>query len=175
VDNEAKGELDRFADALNAAADVKAVLVGYASLAEEKDATRRTTMAAQRAINSKDYLTSEKGIDPVRIEVRTAEGDAQKVELWLVPAGASFNTEGTAPVDEAKIKAIPRKPLPTKAGTKPAHATKPRPAAKPVPDKNSSPTSTPSETKPTAAPSADSKPASKAELHRYTLSLEKTS
>ncbi len=175
VDNEAKGELDRFADALSAAADVKAVLVGYASLAEEKDATRRTTMAAQRVINSKDYLTSEKGIDPVRIEVRTAEGDAQKVELWLVPAGASFNTEGTATVDEAKIKAIPRKPLPTKAGTKPAHATKPRQAAKPVPNKNSSPTPTPAEPKPTAAPSADSKPATKAELRHYTLSLEKTS
>ncbi len=91
------------------------------------------------------------------------------------PRRRRFNTEGTATVDEAKLKAIPRKPLTTKAGTKPAHATKPRPVAKPVPNKNSSPTSTPAEPKPTAAPSADSKPATKAELRHYTLSLEKTS
>jgi outer membrane protein OmpA-like peptidoglycan-associated protein len=106
VDNEAKGELDRYADALNAAPDSKGVVVGYETATEPK------AFAAERAVNTKDYLTKEKGIDPARIEPRTGSGDDQKTELWIVPADAFFPAEGTKAVDESRVKAIPRAAAP---------------------------------------------------------------
>ncbi len=108
VDNEAKGELDRYADALAAAPDVKGVAVGFAAADEEKAATN---FAAQRAVNTKSYLTKDKGTDPVRIEPRTGAEGAQKVDLWIVPAGVNFVADGTKVVDESKVKAVPRLPL----------------------------------------------------------------
>ncbi len=93
VDNEAKGELDRYADALAAAPDAKGVVVGYATAKEDtpkKGSKKRPDFAARRAVNTKDYVTKEKGIDPARIEPRTGTGDDQKTELWIVPAGATF-------------------------------------------------------------------------------------
>jgi hypothetical protein len=46
----------------------------------------------------------------------TSNEDGQKVEDYLVPAGASFNADvqGTTPVDETAVKAQPRKPLPVR-------------------------------------------------------------
>lgn len=114
VDNEAKGELDRFADALAATPDAKAVVLGYSSAAESKD-NKSLDFAAQRAVNTKDYLQEDKGIDPVRIEPRVGSGDGQKVELWLVPAGANFTSEGNTVVDEKKVTAVPRKALKPKS------------------------------------------------------------
>jgi len=118
VDNEAKGELDRYADALAAAPDVKGVVVGYAAATEDKDST---SFASQRAVNTKDYLTKEKGLDPARIEPRTGSGGDQKVELWIIPAGASLAAEGTTVVDESKVKAVPRAALKTKKTHRKAH------------------------------------------------------
>lgn len=110
VDNEAKGELDRYADALAADPDAKGVVVGYAT--EKESAHRRTAdFAAKRAVNTKDYLVKEKGIDPTRIEPRIGTGNDKKVELWIVPAEATFPSEGTAVVDENKVKAVPRTAL----------------------------------------------------------------
>lgn len=111
VNNEAKGELDRYADALAAAPDAKAVIVGYASGMEgapKKGSAKNSSLAAQRAVNTKDYVGREKGIDPLRIEVRTGTGDEQNADLWIVPAGATFAVEGTQAVDEAGVKAVPR-------------------------------------------------------------------
>ena len=111
VDNEAKGELDRYADALAAAPDAKGVVVGYATAREDtpkKGSKKSPDFAARRAVNTKDYVTKEKGIDPARIEPRTGTGDDQKTELWIVPAGATFPAEGTTVVDEAKVKPVPR-------------------------------------------------------------------
>ncbi|SRR6266568_318333 len=105
VDNEAKGELDRYADALAASPEVKGVAVGYAAAPEDKD------KAAQRAVNAKNYLQKDKGTDPARIEPRTGVDNAQKVDLWIVPAGANFAAEGTSVVDESKVRAVPRVPL----------------------------------------------------------------
>jgi outer membrane protein OmpA-like peptidoglycan-associated protein len=122
VDNEAKGELDRFADALAATPDAKAVLVGYAA-AEEAADSKSANFAAERAVNTKDYLKKEKGVDPIRLEPRTATGAGQKVELWLVPAGSSFAAEGTTVVDESKVTAVPRVPLKPKAHRKARHRT----------------------------------------------------
>ena len=110
VDNEAKGELDRFADALAATPDAKAIVLGYSSAAESKD-NKSLDFAAQRAVNTKDYLKKDKGIDPLRVELRIGSGDGQKVELWLVPAGAIFSSEGNTAVDERKVTAVPRAAL----------------------------------------------------------------
>jgi hypothetical protein len=110
VCNEAKGELDRYADALAAAPDAKGVVVGYATAKEDeaKKGKMKPEFAAQRAVNTKDYLVKEKGIDPARIETRTGSGDDQKVDLWIVPAGATFPEAGTTAVDESNVKAVPR-------------------------------------------------------------------
>lgn len=121
VDNEAKGELDRYADALAAAPDAKGVVVGYATAKENTAPKGRNEVpdfAAQRAVNTKDYITKEKGIDPARIEPRTGDGSGQRVELWIVPAGAVFHEAGTTVVDQAKVKAVPRVALKKRAAHK---------------------------------------------------------
>ncbi len=124
VDNEAKGELDRYADALAAAPDSKGVVVGYATAKEntpKKGSKHVPDFAAQRAVNTKEYVTKEKGIDPARIEPRTGSGEGQKVDLWIVPAGATFPEAGTTVVDEAKVKAVPRVAVRKKAHKRAAH------------------------------------------------------
>jgi len=74
---------------------------------------KRKNLAAERAVNSKAYLTggeSKLGIDPSRIEVRTGSGGTKTAEYWTVPAGATFSGEGTQRVDETKVKAVPDHP-----------------------------------------------------------------
>jgi hypothetical protein len=125
VDNEAKACLDQVALSLQQQADAKAVLVGQSD-AKEKARTERQQKyaekhkrakvedaAAQRAVNAKDYLVTEKGIDASRISVATTAEDGQKVSDYLVPAGADFNADvqGTTPVDESTVKPQARKPL----------------------------------------------------------------
>jgi hypothetical protein len=121
VDNEAKACLDDIALSLQKQSDAKAVLVGE-STAEERTAKQMKkhakgegaeNLAAQRAVNTKDYLVTEKGIDASRISVATGSMDGKRVEDYLVPAGASFSDDvhGTTPVDEAVVKAQARKPL----------------------------------------------------------------
>lgn len=129
VDNEAKACLDEVALDLQRQSDAKAVIVGEAN-AKEKAAQQKAearaakrkhakpveNLAAQRAVNTKDYLVTEKGIDASRISVATGSGDDQKVENYLVPSGANFNSDvtGTNPVDESTVKAQTRKALPTR-------------------------------------------------------------
>ncbi len=124
VDNEAKGELDRYADALAAAPDAKGVLVGEATAKEAfvlSGGKAVVDFAAQRAVNTKDYLTKEKGIDPARIEPRIGSGEGKTVELWIVPAGASFPATGTTVVDQVKVKPVPRIPLKKRAAHRRVH------------------------------------------------------
>jgi len=131
VDNEAKACLDEVALSLQKQSDAKAVVVGTSD-AKEKAATEKEAkkalkhkhakvldLAAERAVNTKEYLVTEKGIDASRITVATEPTDGQKVEDYLVPAGASFSSDvaGTTPVDETVVKPVVRKPL----GAKPAH------------------------------------------------------
>jgi ribosomal protein S11 len=126
VDNEAKACLDEISLNLQNQADSKAVLVGYAN-AKEKAITEKqqayaakhkkakvTDYAAQRAVNAKNYLVTEKGIDGSRISLATGTDDAQKVNDYLVPSGATFGSDiqGTTPVDESTLKPEVRKPLP---------------------------------------------------------------
>jgi outer membrane protein OmpA-like peptidoglycan-associated protein len=101
VDNAAKAILDDVALKLQRDADAKAVVIGSADPAELK-LKKNANLAAERAYNTKEYLTKEKGIDPSRIELRTG-GEGTKAEIWIVPAGASFTGEGTTVVDESKF------------------------------------------------------------------------
>jgi hypothetical protein len=128
VDNEAKACLDEVALDLQKQTDAKAVIVGESNAKEkakfekeQKFAARHKhahaeDLAAMRAVNTKQYLVTDKGIDPSRITVATGSGDDQKVENYLVPSGADFNTDtpGTTPVDESTVKPQVRKPLGTR-------------------------------------------------------------
>jgi outer membrane protein OmpA-like peptidoglycan-associated protein len=111
VDNAAKAVLDEVALRLQREADAKGVIVGFG-----KDTKKEKNLAARRAVNTKQYLTEEKGIDPSRLEVRTGEGDTDTADIWIVPVGATFPAAGTATVDETKIKApVVKKPAAPKA------------------------------------------------------------
>lgn len=105
VDNAAKAILDDVALKLQRDADAKAVVIGMADTAEAK---KTKNLAAMRAYNTKEYLVKEKGIDPSRIELRT-DGEGQKAEIWIVPAGASFTGENTTVVDESMFAKKPAK------------------------------------------------------------------
>ena len=116
VDNTAKAILDEVALRLQRDADSTAVVVGYASADEVKPKYKRMKakmtaeeLAAQRAVNTKEYLTKEKGIDPSRIKVATGTGDEAKADIWIVPQGATFNEPGTTMVDESVVKPTPEK------------------------------------------------------------------
>ncbi|MHB1021447.1 MAG: OmpA family protein [Acidobacteriaceae bacterium] len=110
VDNEAKACLDDVALSLQRSADAKAVLVASSTDKEKKMLKRRSRhadvnkLAEERAVNTKAYLTKEKGIDPSRIELFTGSDNATTVQNTLVPAGASFDTSTLTPVDEAKFE-----------------------------------------------------------------------
>ena len=82
--------------------------------------------AAQRAVNAKDYLVTEKGVDASRISAATGTTDGQTVEDYLVPSGATFTNDvnGTTPVDETAVKPEVRKPLPERHPGKTAAAGK---------------------------------------------------
>jgi len=73
--------------------------------------------AAQRAVNTKDYLVTEKGIDASRVTVYEGTGDGQKVEDYLVPSGATFSVDGATAVS-GDVKAQPRKALAEKHHSK---------------------------------------------------------
>lgn len=108
VDNTCKAILDDVAKNLQQNAESKLVIVGNAEPAE-----KRKDLAAERAVDSKAYLTggeAKLGIDPSRIETRTGSGGTKTAEYWIVPAGATFTGEGTQPVDEMKVKAVPDHP-----------------------------------------------------------------
>jgi outer membrane protein OmpA-like peptidoglycan-associated protein len=122
VDNEAKAILDDVALRLQRDADAKAVVVGNAA----GNAKNKARLAAQRAINTKDYLTREKGLDPSRISVMTGGEDEDKSDIYIVPPGATFNEPNTQPVDESKMKAQPRTPGRARG------AARAKPAAKPA-------------------------------------------
>jgi len=145
VDNDAKACLDEVALGLQKQTDATAVVVGNATAAEKappkhaKKHAKMEDLAAQRAVNTKDYLVTEKGIDASRISVATGTGDEQKVEDYLVPSGATFTADvmGTTPVDESMVKPQARKALApaahhAHAGAGMHHAAKAAPAAAPA-------------------------------------------
>ena len=109
VDNEAKACLDDVALALQRSSDARLALVGNTESKESATkGKKKPNYAAQRAVNTKDYLVTDKGIDPSRITVYTGTDDARTVTTTLVPAGATLDTANNAPVDESTVKAVPR-------------------------------------------------------------------
>ena len=119
VDNTCKAILDDVALRLQQEPDAKLVIVGNADPSE-----KRKNLAAERAVDSKAYLSggeAKQAIDASRIETRTGNGGTKTAEYWVVPAGASFDSAGSEPVDETKVKAIPDHP---------AAAAKKKPAKK---------------------------------------------
>ncbi len=138
VDNEAKACLDQVALDLKQQADAKAVIVGEQNSDEAAKTAKQQKyamhhkhatvdlFAAQRAVNAKDYLVTEQGIDASRISVATGTTDGQTVENYLVPAGATFSSDvtGTTTVDDTAVKPQVRKPLPERHPTRKAKAPK---------------------------------------------------
>jgi hypothetical protein len=129
VDNEAKACLDDVALALQRSSDAKLALVGNENAKEQaadaREAKRKhpkPNAASLRAVNTKDYLVTEKGLDPSRIMVYTGADDAQTVTTTLIPAGATNPAGSDTTVDESAVKAVPRTP--------PARAAKKKAAAK---------------------------------------------
>jgi hypothetical protein len=128
VDNEAKACLDQVALDLKQQADAKVVLVGEQTSDEAAKTAKEQAYAAkhkravvddfnaQRAVNAKDYLVTEQGIDASRVSVDTGSTEGQTVENYLVPVGATFTNDvsGTSPVDETAVKPQTRNPLPEK-------------------------------------------------------------
>jgi outer membrane protein OmpA-like peptidoglycan-associated protein len=137
VDNEAKACLDEVALNAQQKPDATVVVVGEKGnvvekiLKGKKKREMMADLAAQRAVNTKDYLVKEKGIDASRISVRTGTQSANEVENYLVPAGATFDSDvpGTTAVDESTVKPQARVAL----GAKPAaHHHKKKAAAAPA-------------------------------------------
>ncbi len=104
VDNEAKACLDDIA--LNAQRDpnAKLAITGSAASGEKKG----PMMAGQRAVNTKAYLVTEKGIDASRITVYTGTTDGKTAAMTLIPTGATFATDGLTTVDESAVKVVSR-------------------------------------------------------------------
>lgn len=132
VDNEAKACLDDIAVALGHQTDAKLVVVG------NSDPEEKPQIAAERAMNIRQYLTDEKSIDPSRISVRVGETSGRTAKSYLVPAGSTFAEPNTQRFDE---KQIPRKGQaygkPRQPGSKPMHKkaaakSAAKPAAKPT-------------------------------------------
>jgi hypothetical protein len=105
VDNEGKACLDDLALSLQRSTDATLDVVGNAASTEKDGPTK----AAERAVNTKDYLVKEKGIDPSRVAVFTGTDDAKVVTTTLVPSGAAPVT--ATPVDESAVKPQPREAL----------------------------------------------------------------
>jgi opacity protein-like surface antigen len=94
VDNEGKACLDEIALNLQRNSDAQLAIVGNTASHE----IGGNKLATQRAVNTKAYLVSEKGIDPARIAVYTGSQDGKIVSATLIPAGAAFDNTGDTPV-----------------------------------------------------------------------------
>jgi hypothetical protein len=110
VDNTCKAVLDDVALRMQREADAKLVIVGNSDPSE-----KRKNLAGERAVDAKFYLSggeAKQAIDSSRIEVRTGSAGTKTAEFWVVPSGATFAGEGTQPVDESMVKAVPDHPKP---------------------------------------------------------------
>lgn len=126
VDNEAKACLDQVALTLKQQTDAKLVIVADSNAKEKNTEAKEQKraahnkhvkvedFAAQRAVNAKNYLVTDQGIDATRIDAMTGTGDEQSAQSYLVPAGANFasDVQGATPVDATLVKPQERKPLP---------------------------------------------------------------
>jgi hypothetical protein len=114
VDNEAKACLDEVALSLQQQSSATAVVVGEsAPMKGKKAAEMSDKLAKERSVNTKAYLTTEKGVDASRVEVRTGPEGSNQVDNYLVPTGANLDSDfpGLTKFDEASVKvAAPKAP-----------------------------------------------------------------
>ena len=104
VDNEGKACLDDVALNLQRTSDAKLAVVGNAASTEKHG----SKVATERAVNTKEYLVKEKGIDASRISVYTGSQDGKTVTTTLIPSGATLDSTGITAVDESAVAAKPR-------------------------------------------------------------------
>jgi outer membrane protein OmpA-like peptidoglycan-associated protein len=121
VDNEGKACLDDLALSLQRSTDAKLYVTGNSAPVKEPKHKKHANpeaeaarLAAERAVNTKDYLVKEKGIDASRIAVYTGTQGTNVVTDTLVPAGADTSSFSGTPVDESAVKPQPRTPVVTK-------------------------------------------------------------
>jgi outer membrane protein OmpA-like peptidoglycan-associated protein len=103
VDNEGKACLDDVALNLQRTSDAKLAVVGNAASTEKHG----SKIATDRAVNTKEYLVKEKGIDASRISVYTGSQDGKTVTTTLIPSGATLDSTGITAVDESAVAAKP--------------------------------------------------------------------
>jgi hypothetical protein len=84
---------------------------------EAKSRHPEPSRAAKRAVNTKEYLVTDKGIDPSRILVYSGTDDGKTVTTTLIPVGAVNPVASDTAVDESVVKAVPRT-APVKPGRK---------------------------------------------------------
>ena len=135
VDNEAKACLDDIALTAQRDTTAKLAIVGSSAPVEvvgrhtprKDDMAAKETgkRAAERAVNEKEYLVTEKGLDASNISVYTGTAGTNSDATTLIPAGATLDMTGLTPVDETAVKAVPRKAL----GERPHHHHKAAAAA----------------------------------------------
>jgi outer membrane protein OmpA-like peptidoglycan-associated protein len=106
VDNEGKACLDDIALNLQRSSDAKLAVVGNSASDEKKG----DILAGERAVNTRDYLVKEKGIDASRISLYTGTAGNKSVQDTLIPSGATLSTSGLTPVDESALQAA-QKPV----------------------------------------------------------------
>ncbi len=126
VDNEARACLDDIALTMQHQPESKLVIVG------EHSETEPALSAAQRAVNTKAYLSNEKGIDPARIEVRTSSRPGKTAENFLLAPGTTFEDTLSAPAPNVPVS---KEAYSTAASQAAAEAKQQHkaPAAKPAP------------------------------------------
>ena len=166
VDNEAKGCLDDIALTLSQQTDAHLVIVGNSTPGEKPET------AAERALNARQYLVEEKGVDTTRIELRIGTTPDKTVINTLVPAGATFTSPDTHTFDEKSITrhgqayGVPRaERTRTKSHPRPAEQPAPAPAVTPsnaTPPTAVAPGSTLPATSPTATPTPANQPSTPA-------------
>ncbi len=100
VDNEGRACLDDIALTLEHQPDARLVLVGEHGAAEMDG----QIVAAERAVNTRAYLSKEKGIDPTRVDLRTSSTPGQQVETYLLAPGAVLDQPTEGRIDESKVK-----------------------------------------------------------------------
>jgi hypothetical protein len=119
VDNEAKACLDDIALTAQRDTTAKLAIVGnsepgkvmgkHTEMKENRAKSMADKRAAERAVNEKEYLVTEKGLDASNISVYTGTAGTNSDATTLIPAGATLDTTGLTPVDESMVKAVPRK------------------------------------------------------------------
>ncbi|WP_158786651.1 hypothetical protein [Granulicella sp. L46] len=119
VDNEAKACLDDIALTAQRDTTAKLAIVGNSAPVpvRGKSTPKKEQMAtdwankraAERAVNEKNYLVTEKGLDASSISVYTGTAGTNSAATTLIPAGATLDQTGLTPVDETAVKAVPRK------------------------------------------------------------------